>query len=85
VLHLVPPTPPTPADELRQRIRENERWDGDLQCNRCGCRTAITLVQGAKLRKGRVTGGVVLARYACAECWARGAHVEMRNPLTPIK
>lgn len=78
MLHLVPKTTPTPADNLR-RVLHEARPDGMLQCNRCGCQASVTVVQGARVHKGRVTGGTVTARHACAECFKRGVD----SPLLP--
>lgn len=78
-LKLVPKTPPSPAEEVRQRVKKMRRPDGMLQCNRCGSRTAVTVVTGAFLKNGRVQGGTVTAKYECAMCWKQG----IWSPLLP--
>lgn len=83
-LRLVPPSPLLPADKLRRVLHET-RQDGMLQCNRCGCRSAVTVVQGARVHKGRVQGGTVTARHACEECFKRGEIVPLLPELTPIR
>ena len=78
MLRLVPPSPPTPADNLR-RVLHEARPDGMLQCNRCGCQASVTVVQGARVQKGRVSGGTVTARHVCAQCFKAG----LIAPLLP--
>ncbi|MGE8451551.1 MAG: hypothetical protein ACN6OP_13190 [Pseudomonadales bacterium] len=84
-LRLVPPTEPSAAEQVRHRVRRMARPDGTLQCNRCGSRTAVTVVTGAAVKNGRVQGGTVLARYECAECWKRGIYSTMLPELKPVK
>ena len=84
MLRLVPPTQPTPAEKIRRKVRQT-REDGVLQCNRCGCRGSVTVVEGAWIEKGKVTGGTVTARHACANCFKRGEIVPMLPELTPIR
>jgi hypothetical protein len=61
------------------------RPDGALSCKRCGGGTAITVVTGAYIHKGRVTGGTVTAKYECGHCWRDGIHVPMLPELEPVK
>lgn len=84
MLRLVQPTQPTPAEQIRRKVRQT-REDGVLQCNRCGCRASVTVLQGAWIEKGRVTGGTVTARHACAECFKRGEIIPLLPELTPIR
>jgi hypothetical protein len=71
-LHLVPPSEPSAGEAALLRVKRRANPDGALQCNRCGSRTSLTLTNGSTVRNGRITGGTVLLRHVCAECWKRG-------------
>lgn len=85
MLKLVPPSEPTPAEKVRQRVKRMVRPDGMLQCNRCGCRTSLTTVNGAVVKNGRKQGGTVIDQDVCAECWKRGIHSPMLPELKPVE
>lgn len=84
-LKLVPKTNPSAAEEVRQRVKRMARPDGAMQCNRCGCRTSLTTINGQVIRHGRKTGGTVIDKDVCAECWKRGIYSPMLPELKPIK
>jgi len=84
MLTLVAPTAPSRKQAVLERIKKAHRIDGMLQCNRCGCRTAITAVSGAIVKNGRVQGGTVIAKYECAECWKRGIFSPMLRDLESV-
>lgn len=83
-LKLVPKTIPGEAEKVRQRVKQR-RPDCVLQCNRCGCRTSLTTVNGQVILHGRKTGGTVIDKDVCAECWKRGIYSPMLPELKPIK
>ena len=85
MLHLVPHSNPSPAEQVHQRVKRMARPDGMLQCARCGGRTALTTVNGAMIKNGRVYGGTVIAKMECAECWKRGIFSPMLRPLEPVQ
>lgn len=84
-LKLVPKTNPGVAEVVRQRVKRMARPDGILQCNRCGCRTSLTTINGQAILHGRKTGGTVIDKDVCAECWKRGICSPMLPELKPIK
>lgn len=83
-LRIVPKADPSPAEAVRQRVRKMVRKDGALQCNRCGCRTSLTLVNGVIVKSGRKRGGTVIEKDICAECWKRGDVVSMMPDMKRI-
>lgn len=76
-LQLVPPTEPTPAEAVRQRVKKMARPDGMLQCPRCGCREVLNTQAGVTITKGRRKPGTKIAIDECAQCWKAGLHVSM--------
>lgn len=84
MLKIVPPTEPSPKERVIKRVREMDNPGGVLQCNRCGCRTMVTVTSGATLVNGRVKG-TVIERHVCAECWRRRVIVPMLPELKPVK
>lgn len=84
-LEIVPPSQPSPAEQVRQRVRRMARPDGMLQCNRCGCLVSLTTVNGIVVEKGRKTRGTVIEKDVCAECWRRGVIVPMLPELKQIE
>jgi hypothetical protein len=82
-LRLVPPGEPTPAERVTLRVKKAPRPDGLLQCNRCGGRTSLTTVNGQAIQNGRKTGGTVIDKDECAECWKRGIHSSMLPAVKP--
>jgi len=83
-LRVVPPAEPDPAEQVRQRVRKMARPDGIVQCNRCGSRTLLTLVNGVFIENGRKTGGTVIEKDICADCYKRGIITSMLPALKPI-
>ncbi|MDR0275922.1 MAG: hypothetical protein LBI48_11415 [Burkholderiaceae bacterium] len=71
VFRLVPPVEPSAGQAAILRLKRMTP-DWVLQCNRCGSRTSMTLVNGAEVRNGRIQGGTVILRHVCAECYKRG-------------
>jgi len=84
-LKLVPKSEPTPKERATERVKKMRRADGILQCNRCGCRTSLTTVNGAVIKNGRKQGGKVIDQDVCAECWKRGVISPMLPELKPVK
>lgn len=80
MLRIVPPSEPSPKEQVLRRVRAMDNPLSVLQCNRCGCRTMVTVTSGATLVKGRVKG-TVIERHVCAECWRRGIVVPMLPEL----
>lgn len=85
MLKLVPKTDPLPKENVRQRVKRMARPDGVLQCNRCGGRTMMTATNGVSIISGRKTGGTVLAKDVCADCYRQGIVTPMLPELKPIK
>ncbi len=84
-LRLVPPAEPDPAEKVRMRVRKMVRPDGMLQCNRCGSRAVITIIAGQYIQNGRKTGGTVIEKDICGNCWKGGIITSMLPPLEPVK
>lgn len=85
-LRLVPKTDPDARQAVRERIKRMARPDGVIQCPRCGGRSMMTVTHGARIVKGRKTGGEVVAKDVCADCWKRGDTVQMiPEPIRPVK
>jgi hypothetical protein len=78
-LRVVPPTPPTRAERVRQRLKATPRPEGMLQCNRCGGRLVLTTEAGVIIRDGRRVAGTKIDKDVCAECWKRGIF----SPMLP--
>jgi len=78
-LKLVPPSPPSLADDVRLRVKRIKRPDGMIQCNRCGGRTLLNTVNGAYIKNGRKTGGTKIDENVCADCWRRSIF----SPMLP--
>jgi len=86
MLKLVPKSEPTARQAVTERVKKMyKREDGMLQCNRCGCRTSLTAVNGAFVRNGRKQGGTVIEKDVCAECYKRGITSPMLPELKPVK
>lgn len=83
-LRVVPPAEPDPKEQALQRVRAMPRPDGMLQCNRCGSRTSLTTINGQVLKAGRKSGGTVIDKDVCADCWKRGIIVPMMTELKPV-
>jgi hypothetical protein len=84
-LKLVPPSPPSPADDVRLRVKRMKRPDGMIQCNRCGGRTLLNTVNGAYIKNGRKTGGTKIDENVCADCWRHGIFSPMLPELRRIE
>lgn len=68
------------------RIKRAARADGQLQCNRCGCRTWLHVTAGGIRRNGRVVGATAIERYVCAHCYAKGINSSVLPPdLQPLE
>jgi hypothetical protein len=83
-LRLVPPSEPDPVEKVRQRVKKMPRPDGALQCNRCGSRTSLTTINGAVILNGKKTGGTVIDKDVCADCYKRGIYSPMLPELKSI-
>lgn len=83
-LKLVPPSEPAPREKALRRIKTQARPDGAMQCNRCGSRTSLTTVNGAVILNGKKTGGTVINKDVCADCYKRGVIVSMQVQVRAI-
>lgn len=84
-LHLVPPAAPTPAEEMRERIKKMPRPDGMLQCKRCGGRLVLNTAAGVVIENGRRKfRGTVIDKDVCGDCWKLGIIVPMVPELKSI-
>lgn len=72
-LKLVPIAEPTPAEQVRKRIRRMDRPAFMVQCNRCGGREMIEVKTGVLLKDGKPSGGT--RQLLCAACMLRGERV----------
>lgn len=84
-LSLVTKTAPDDTERIRQRVKAFVRPDGMLQCNRCGGRSAVTAINGATVKNGRVQGGTVTDKLVCDECRKQGVIVPMLPELKKIE
>jgi hypothetical protein len=71
-LTVVPPTPPGPAEQVRQRLRKTAPA-AILQCPRCAGREVIQTKTGVMLKYGKPSGGT--RQMICALCLMRGERV----------
>lgn len=85
MLKLVPKIDPPLKEKVRQRVKRMARPEGLLQCNRCGGRTIMTAINSVSIVNGRKTGGTVLAKDVCADCYLHGVHSPMLPELQHIK
>lgn len=85
MLKLIPKTDPPPKEKARQRVKRMARPDGLLQCNRCGGRTVMTATNGVTIANGRKSGGTVVAKDVCADCYRKGVITPMLPELQRIK
>lgn len=72
-LNLVPPTEPSPAEKVRQRVRRMPGPPAVIQCPRCAGRTMKVELTGAVLKAGKVSGGT--KELICAACDRKGDRV----------
>lgn len=61
------------------------REDGTIQCPKCGGRTMLTTVNGAVIKNGRKSGGTVVDKDVCADCWKQGVFSPMLPEIKPVK
>lgn len=61
------------------------RPDGYLQCNRCGSRTTVTVVNGAYIKNGKKQGGTVIVKDICFICYQHNIISPMIGELKPVK
>lgn len=85
MLKLVPKSDPPPKEKAVRRIKRMARPDGMLQCERCGGRTVMTATTGVVIVKGRKTGGTVVEKDVCADCYRHGIFSSMMPELQRIK
>lgn len=74
-LHLIQgtPTPDTPAEQVRKRVRAMPKPATMVQCHRCGGREVIETKIGVLMRNGKSTGGT--RQLLCVGCLLRGDRV----------
>lgn len=64
---------PTPAAEVRRRIRKMPKPPDLIQCHRCGGREVIETKSGVLLQAGKTKGGTKM--LLCAHCFMKGERV----------
>lgn len=72
-LKLVPPTEPSPAEKVRQRVRAMPKPASMIQCHRCGGREMIETKTGMLLKNGKASGGT--KQLICVLCLMKGDRV----------
>lgn len=72
-LTVVPPSEPSPAENVRLRVKAAPKPASMLQCNRCGSRTLIETKTGVLFVSGKPQGGT--KQLVCATCLMQGEHV----------
>lgn len=85
MLKIVPKTEPPEKEKVRQRVKRMVRPDGMLQCNRCGSRLVLNATAGVVIKNGRKTGGTVIEKDVCGDCWKQGIYSPMMPPLQRVK
>ena len=86
MVKLVPPSPPSPKQAVFERIKKMPRPPGLLQCNRCGCRSSLTIRNGDRVVNGRIMPGTVIAKHICANCYkSDGLEVSMLPELKRVE
>lgn len=74
-LKLVPPSEPTPAEQLLQKVKGIAPPPGVLQCAKCGGRAVMTVTNGASIdANGRYRRGTVCHDRICYNCHIRGVY-----------
>ncbi len=71
-LSLVLPTPASPREKLRQRIRKMPKPASMLEC-RCGSREFIETKVGVEFYNGKARGGT--KQLLCFHCMMRGDRI----------
>ena len=84
-LTIVPSAEPSDLEVLNNERKRIPKPDGMLQCARCGCRSSITIVNGAFIKNGRKQGGTVTVKDECMSCWKRGIYSPMIRETKPVK
>jgi hypothetical protein len=84
-LRLVHPAPASPVEAIKKRVRAMVKPSGMLQCNRCASRTAVTVINGAVISKGRIQGGTVIENLVCDNCRKAGVIVPMLPSLKRVE
>lgn len=72
-LSIVKPSAPSPAEQVRQRVRAMPKPATLLQCPRCGGREVIETKSGMLLKDGKPSGGT--KQHVCALCLSKGERV----------
>lgn len=77
-LRIVPPSQPDEKQAAIERVKKMpKRFDGMLQCNKCGGRTTATLRNGSRIENGRLIPGTLIDSNICADCFKRGVWSNM--------
>lgn len=79
-LSIVPKREPTPKEAVIERIKAMPRPDGALFCPQCGGMASATITSGAVVKKGRKSGGTVIAKDFCLHCFAAGVRKGFASP-----
>ena len=69
---IVPPSEPDPRQAVIERVKQMPNPREELQCPRCGCRTYVTVRNGATLSGGALKHGTLIERCVCAHCYKQG-------------
>jgi hypothetical protein len=79
-LRLVPPAEPEDKQAVFERIKAMKRAPGLIQCNRCGSRSIMTVVNGSWIDKdGKYHRGAVCEDRVCYDCHRKG----IWSPMLP--
>lgn len=77
-IRLVPPATPDEKQAVIERVKKMPRAPGIIQCNRCGSRSIMTVVNGSWIdSKGQYHRGTVCEDRVCYDCHKRGIWSQM--------
>ena len=72
-IRLVPPATPNEKQAVIERVKKMPRAPGIVQCNRCGSRSIMTVVNGSWIDpQGKVHRGTVCDDRVCYDCHRQG-------------
>lgn len=77
-IRLVQPASPDEKQAVIERVKKMPRAPGIIQCNRCGSRSIMTVVNGSWIdSKGQYHRGTVCEDRVCYDCHKRGIWSQM--------
>ena len=80
-LRLIDKATPTAKQAVIERVKAMPNPRQELQCPRCGCRTYVTVRNGATLSGGALKHGTLIERCVCAHCYKQG----ITQSLMPVE